>query len=604
MSGRPTPGGRGPAQRDGASSWRLVRRLRRGEAGQSIGIVLGVCLVLTLGSMMLVQNTWQQYPIVTKDVVQHEAYRAMLSGVDEYLYKMNANADYAACSAKFYNSSGTLVGNSALTGASTVCAGLTFNTWISVPGTSSVNGPPSWFWLSPPSVNIATGNSTLLVVGSAGYPNTYNYQTATLTLQPLNSFLLNVLWINYNQIDPQLIPGDPACTYYWPSGSLVNNCLAVDFVSADSLSGNLFVNDSIFVCGTPTFKTAYTADPNEAFVSDCGGSGATITGHGAQYYQTLPTDDSALATVAANGGCLYEGPTTITLTGATMSVTSNATPTGLPAGAPGTSLSNDSLNDPANTANVCMPSSPGGSVNLPTNGVIFVENCDPATDSLCVSGNNPLANAGEPTLVSPQWEAGDAIVQGSITTPTTIGTANNVVIDGNLCYTDDVSGGTCTASPAAPSTNVLGLVALNYVELNHPVTGGGNNQSTCPAGLGNGAVTCDQQNPIVDAVILALNHSFLVNNWNKGSPLGSITLNGTIDQDWRGAVGTDNSGTIVTGYSKNYQYDSRLTYLSPPYYLNPGTSQWGFAAFTVLAGSCKVPTGSGLACPTPAGAYP
>ena len=55
-----------------------------------------------------------------------------------------------------------------------------------------------------------------------------------------------------------------------------------------------------------------------------------------------------------------------------------------------------------------------------------------------------------------QNSVGDAIVQGSVTIPMTISTENNIIIDGNLCYTDDVSGGTCTASPASPSTNVLG----------------------------------------------------------------------------------------------------------------------------------------------------
>ncbi len=52
----------------------------------------------------------------------------------------------------------------------------------------------------------------------------------------------------------------------------------------------------------------------------------------------------------------------------------------------------------------------------------------------------------------------------------TIGSANNIVIDGNICYADDVSSGKCTTAPAAPSTDVLGLVADNYVEVNHPVT--------------------------------------------------------------------------------------------------------------------------------------
>ena len=74
------------------------------------------------GTVVLVQNTFQQFPIVTKDVVQHEAYRAMVSGLDEYQYAVNANANFAACSAKFVNGAGTTIGNSTLTGASSVCA--------------------------------------------------------------------------------------------------------------------------------------------------------------------------------------------------------------------------------------------------------------------------------------------------------------------------------------------------------------------------------------------------------------------------------------------------------------------------------------------------
>jgi len=145
------------------------------------------------------------------------------------------------------------------------------------------------------------------------------------------------------------------------------------------------------------------------------------------------------------------------------------------------------------------------------------------------------------------------------------------------------------------SVDVLGLVALNYVEINHPLNGA-NNAPTCPAGIGNGNPSCDLSNPIVDAVVLALNHSFIVNSYNSGSPLGSLTVNGTLDQDWRGPVGTLNGGgTIVTGYSKNYVYDSRMLYLAPPYYLNPGTSQWAIASFTVVAGACQQPAGQ--SCP-------
>ncbi len=338
--------------------------------------------------------------------------------------------------------------------------------------------------------------------------------------------------------------------------------------------------------------------------------------------QPIPHDNSVLNANAQTGGCLYEGPTTITLNGTTMNVTSPNTPTGKPTGAPTGSVSNDALNAAANSTNVCMPSTPGGSVSMPSNGVVYVEDCVNAATCTTASPMAPTSSIDpgeEGVTTQNQNSVGDAIVQGSVTDPMTIGTSNNIIIDGDLCYTDDVSGGTCTASPASPSTNVLGLVADNFVELGHPmayttVHGSesitGNAPTTgCSSALGAGTTLCDLSNPIIDAVILALKGSFLVNYWDQGSVLGTdcpyqppppqptihncITLNGTIDQAWRGAVGT---GSLSTGYAKNYWWDSRLAYLSPPYYLNPGTSQWGYASFTNVSGSCKMPTGQ--TCPT------
>ena len=42
----------------------------------------------------------------------------------------------------------------------------------------------------------------------------------------------------------------------------------------------------------------------------------------------------------------------------------------------------------------------------------------------------------------------------------------------------------------------------------------------------------------IDAAILAINHSFIVDNYDCGSPLGTLTVNGAIAQKYRGAVGT------------------------------------------------------------------
>ncbi len=109
----------------GAGAARHLRmRATRGEGGQTMPLVLGIILVLSLGTVVLVQNTFQQFPIVSQDVVQHEAYRAMQSGLDEYQYAVNANADFAACSARFFNPTTSSYSNSSLTSSSTVCSAL------------------------------------------------------------------------------------------------------------------------------------------------------------------------------------------------------------------------------------------------------------------------------------------------------------------------------------------------------------------------------------------------------------------------------------------------------------------------------------------------
>jgi len=64
----------------------------------------------------------------------------------------------------------------------------------------------------------------------------------------------------------------------------------------------------------------------------------------------------------------------------------------------------------------------------------------------------------------------------------------------------------------------------------------------------------------------------------------SLIVNGVITQEFRGPVGTF-SGTppvLASGYNKLYSYDSRLKYLSPPYFLNPTQSAWERISYAEL----------------------
>ena len=79
-------------------------------------------------------------------------------------------------------------------------------------------------------------------------------------------------------------------------------------------------------------------------------------------------------------------------------------------------------------------------------------------------------------------------------------------------------------------------------------------------------------NPTISGAILSVAHSFRVQNYAYGvdDPLGAITVNGAIAQKYRGIVGLIGA----SGYTKNYSYDQRLKYQSPPRFLNPVASAW------------------------------
>ena len=74
--------------------------------------------------------------------------------------------------------------------------------------------------------------------------------------------------------------------------------------------------------------------------------------------------------------------------------------------------------------------------------------------------------------------------------------------------------------------------------------------------------------------------------WMSGTPLGTLHVNGVITQEFRGPVGTFcstcNPPSTVSGYAKDYNYDTRLKYLSPPYFLSPTQSAWGRISYTEL----------------------
>ncbi len=129
----------------------------------------------------------------------------------------------------------------------------------------------------------------------------------------------------------------------------------------------------------------------------------------------------------------------------------------------------------------------------------------------------------------------------------------NGLTNPGLTTTTDGSG-----NPIGNAT--LGLVASDFVRVMHSP-----NQASS-------AVT-------VDAAILTLQHSFMVDNYGSGStnPQPYLTVHGALAQRYRGAVGT----VGATGYLKDYNYDDRLHVLLPPYLFSLSTAGWDVSRETL-----------------------
>lgn len=139
-------------------------------------------------------------------------------------------------------------------------------------------------------------------------------------------------------------------------------------------------------------------------------------------------------------------------------------------------------------------------------------------------------------------EGGDLTVSGTLDGQVTMGTNRNLVIADNVTYADDPR--------TTSSDDMLGLIAERDVVISR----------NAPADVE------------VDASIMALGNSFIVENWWTGSPKGTLTVYGGILQRERGPVGTFSSSTgqKLTGYSKDYNYDPRLITTPPPFFPTTG----------------------------------
>jgi hypothetical protein len=356
-------------------------------------------------------------------------------------------------------------------------------------------------------------------------------RTILATLRRLN-FLDFIYFTHFETLDP-VATSNPttaatACAKFRAQRTSPP-CVEIQFANADSILGPFHTNDNILICGSPQFgrDSADRIEINgpQPVVPACSGSSPNY--QGTLVYPggqlEMPPSNADIQTLA---GLVLIGRTEIQLNGSSMAVKNLAR------------FGDNNFH----------------TMSYPTNGVIYVD-----SNGACTSGY-----VRQQTYTSTDQACGDAWVKGTYGKDLTIAARNDVVINGNLERANDEL--------------LLGLVANNFVRVYHPVTW---SSGSC------GGNTSDAlSNPVIEAAILALNHSFIVDNWDCGANLGDLTVDGAIAQYYRGPVGTSGG----TGYLKNYLYNDRLRYREPPYFLDPVQSAWRIARQTeVLPSRTKLP---------------
>jgi hypothetical protein len=559
-----------------------IRRRLASEDGFTMLAVIGAMALVTLMVGAALAATNGDLRLVRRDLSSKQAYAAAQAGIADYVFHLTNDVGYwTRCD----DVPGKNTGQSAvnLDGANPLRSrpvpGATDGSRYAIELLSASTGPKDG---NNKPLPCSTSNPTGTMLEASG-PNIGTFRIRSTGISPTGgsgdtrasivatfkqaTFLDYVYFTQLETSDPvtygfanpsaALTGAYSQCTKFRrdgrenapiPGTNPAQSCDQIVFVSNDKINGPVHTNDDLKICGTPTFGrnttdiTEVSAPPTGwSGSSNCSGNTPTFKGPFVTNAPVLtpPPTNISLSTIAGPD-YTYTGQTSIVLGGNTMQING------------------------------------GPSVPIPTDGVVYVKN------GSCTSSYSPFT-----ATYPPSSGCGNAIVHTSsaYTGQLTIAAENDVIIDGNI-------------NRASGSGGLLGLLANNFVRVKHPICASGdpscaNGTTTaetakgqCNSGTnGNGSLT----NPTIDAAILAISHSFIVDHYDcGGNSLGTLTVNGAISQKFRGAVGTTSNNSIANGYAKSYNYDDRLRYQEPPYFFDPVQSAWHIQRET-LTNSPTVP---------------
>jgi Tfp pilus assembly protein PilX len=501
----------------------MSRRLRS-EGGFAMATVMGVLMVVSLASVAAFAATTGDIRSGTDDVQRKQAYAAAEAGLQAYAYQLSLDADlWSRCDQ--VSSTGLIVNQRVAPNGA--------RQWSTLPGSSAQYA-----------LEILPANGA-----SSCDPNNSEtvFDTTSGTFRIRSTGRARAGAPRVSLIATFRKPSFADYVYFTDSEG--GN---IRFVTGDQVNGPLHTNDALLICGSPKFGRSpadnievvkpgagngWSADANcagsapQVNFPPSSGNGSVGTWRYPSANLQLPQSNAALKADAASA-YRFLGETRITFnSGGTMTVTGKRED--------GVTYNNTT-------------------VGMPPNGVIYVSNetCPGAYDI-----NDPYN-----TSRTGPGKCGTAWVQGTYSKSVTVGAESDIVVMGSLVRSGNV---------------VAGLISNNWIRVYRPTTRSGEPQ---PRSCANGERILTSQSGnwppapgtlTIDAAILSLSQRFGVDNyWCDRNSRPTLNVRGAIAQKTRGAVGT--SGP--TGYIKNYVYDDRLRYRTPPSFLDPVSSAWQVTA--------------------------
>jgi type II secretory pathway pseudopilin PulG len=546
--------------------------------------VIGVTLVALVAAVALVATNGDAQQ-TGRSANRQQAYEAALAGINEYAFHLHEHSNYwAECLNAVKSGEPDALNEMGSTANRRAVPGLNGGTYALelIPATGHSKCDPTTIETASASMleSLGAARGTFRVRSTGYYAGTelkvmatfkpktfldYVYFTQLETSDPVTYGTAELIAAANRQCSKTIYEGryttpleNAAGKYLNASGQVVSRtseakyCDTISFVGGDNLKGPMHTNDAFVICEKPTLgressdpiEVSYPKTPGWFSTSAVPNSGSSCSGSSSNFKGTYEVNEPPLIPPETNGKLKenvepsfhFNGEVKICLEGSTMTVGRGKSCTASP-----------------------LYSGP-----LPPHGVIYDSN------ETCSSEYTPFNVAYETGTIG---TCGNINVEGSYAKPLTIAAENNVVITGNLLKTGEEA--------------MLGLIANNFIRVYHPVelvhpkectneydSHGHKTGEKCTENLSitecKGNLAGSLSNVKIEAALLAIKHSFIVDNYKCGAQLGTLNVKGAIAQKYRGAVGT----TGNSGYIKNYEYDQRFQTTEPPEFTAPVESDW------------------------------